>query len=248
MNKKLIVLAGALAFMGLTAVYAAAQAPEPGEGVPEENEAWQKEAVPPEMGEEMGAHKEVYIRKNAMQGKRFGGEGAMRGKRFGGEGAMRGRRFSDGEDGFFDEELVLGTIKKHDPKFAQTLEDLRETAAAEYKMTLVMARKLLVMAKKENDEKIEAAAVRELSLEYDTKKLSRKYEHAADADKAAIKTELKGKLSEQFDLRLRGHEIRVQRMEKELAKLKKNIETRKANKDKIVQERVAQLTGEGFGW
>ena len=32
-------------------------------------------------------------------------------------------------------------------------------------------------------------------------------------------------------------------IEKDLAKLKKNIETRKAGKAKIVEERVGQLTG-----
>jgi hypothetical protein len=37
-------------------------------------------------------------------------------------------------------------------------------------------------------------------------------------------------------------------MEKDLAKLKKNIETRRAGKAKIVDERVGQLTGESVGW
>ncbi|MBU2573939.1 MAG: hypothetical protein KKH28_07690 [Elusimicrobia bacterium] len=247
MNKKLIVLAGALALMTLPAMYASAQAPEPGEGMPEENEGWQREGPAPEMGEERGVH-EVYIRKNAMQGKRSGDGGVKQGKRFGGGNSMRGKRFGGGKSGFLDEDEVFETIEKHDPKFAEILADLRETAPAEYKMTVNVARKLLNRSAKENDEKIEADAVREIALEYETKKLSRKYEKASDADKAAIKTELKAKLSELFDLRLKGHEIRVQRMEKELAKLKKNIKTRKASKDKIVQERLSQMTGEGFGW
>lgn len=246
MNRKMIALAGVLALMSLPAVYASAQAPEPGEGMPEEHEGWQKDA-PPEMEGDMDVQKEVIIRKQAMQNKRFGGEGMMQNKRFGGEGAMQGKRFG-GEDEMMNEDKVYRTIKKHEPKFAEILSELRETAPAEYKLVMNISRKLLNMAAKENDEKLEADAVRAISLEYETKKLSRKYEKAADADKAAIKAELKAKLAELFDLRLKGQQFRVQRMEKELARLKKDIETRKANKDKIVQERLSQMTGEGFGW
>lgn len=243
MKKQLVMMAAALALLVSTAVYASAQAPEPGEGMPEEHEGWQKEP-PPDMDEEMGVQREVIIRK---QGNRFGGEGGMQGKKFGGEGARQGKKFG-GDAGFMDDLKVCGTIKKHDPKFAETLSDLRESAPAEYKMTINVARKLLNMAAKENDEKIEADMVREIALEYDTKKLSRKYEKASDADKAAIKADLKAKLGELFDLKQKSQQVRVQRMERELAQLKKKLETRKASKDKIVQERLSQMTGEGFGW
>ena len=37
-------------------------------------------------------------------------------------------------------------------------------------------------------------------------------------------------------------------IEKEMAKIKKNLESRKANKAKIVDQRLDQMTGEGSGW
>jgi hypothetical protein len=37
-------------------------------------------------------------------------------------------------------------------------------------------------------------------------------------------------------------------MDAEIARLKKNLETRKANKAKIVDQRLDEMTGEGFGW
>lgn len=247
MNRKMIALAGILALMTLPAVYASAQAPEPPEGAPEEHEGWQKE-MPPEMDGDMNVQKEVIIRKQGRQGERFGDEGMMQNRKFGGREGMQGKKFGGGEEGLMDEDKVISTIKKYDPKFAGTVYELRETAPAEYKLVVNISRKLFEAARREGDEKLEKDAVRAVALEYDTKKLSRKYERASDADKAAIKADLKVKLAELFDLRQVAQQVRVQRMEKELAKLKKDMETRKANKDKIVQERVAQLTGEGFGW
>jgi hypothetical protein len=55
-------------------------------------------------------------------------------------------------------------------------------------------------------------------------------------------------VAELFDLRLKSQERRVARVEKDLAKLRKNLETRKANKAKIVDERVGQMLGDGIGW
>ena len=90
--------------------------------------------------------------------------------------------------------------------------------------------------------------MRALALEFETKELSVKYGNATDSEKKAIKENLKAKLGELFDLKTRGQELRVRHMEREIGKLKKNIETRKANKAKIVDQRLEQMTGEGFGW
>ncbi len=146
------------------------------------------------------------------------------------------------------EEDVLSVIKEHDPAFAAKLADLKTAAGPKYKMILLMARRALNMARMEKDESLTRDAVQSVSLEYGIKELSIRYDKAADPEKAGIRAELKVKVSELFDLRLKGQEFRVKRMEKDLAKLKKNIETRKAGKAKIVEERVGQLTGESVGW
>jgi hypothetical protein len=104
------------------------------------------------------------------------------------------------------------------------------------------------MAKMDQDENMDKDAVRTLALEFDSKELSLKYDKAADADKKAIKESLRADLSELFDLKTRGQELRVKHMEKEMARLKKNLEGRKANKAKIVDQRLDQMTGEGAGW
>jgi len=153
-----------------------------------------------------------------------------------------------GGPGFMPEDEILATITKYDPAFAKKVTELRSIAPAKYKMIMQMSGKLFGMAKMQQDESIEKDAVRTLSLEYDTKELSLKYDKAPDADRKAIKDTLRGKLSELFDLKTKGQELRVKFMEKEIGRLKKNLESRKVNKAKIVEQRLEQMTGEGYGW
>ena len=146
------------------------------------------------------------------------------------------------------EEDALALIKKHDAVFGKKVEDLKSVAPAKYHMVMQMAERMLSGAKMEEDEAVEKDAVRTLALEFDVKEMTRKLEKASDADKGAITDSLKAKVSELFDLKSKAQEQRVKHMETEISKLKKNLENRKLNKAKIVEQRVGQLTGEGLGW
>ena len=177
-------------------------------------------------GENMGGPgmKQMMIKKRMMKGQGMGGPG------------------------FLSEEETLAVIKKHDPAFAKKVEGLREMAPAKYKMVIQMSGKLFAVGRMEKDESMEKDAVRALALEFETKELSAKYGNASDSEKKAIKESLRVKLGELFELKTRGQELRVKHMEREIGKLKKNLESRKANKTKIVEQRLEQLTGEGYGW
>ncbi|HNW44127.1 MAG TPA: hypothetical protein PKI19_06460 [Elusimicrobiales bacterium] len=158
-----------------------------------------------------------------------------------GGGMMGGRDLMSDED-------ILAVIKKHDAAFAAKLENQKTAAPAKYHMAMQMAGKMLAGARMEEDAAVEKDAVRTLALEFEVKELSRKLERAQDAEKSGIKDSLKNRISELFDLKSKAQELRVKRMETDLAKLKKNLENRKANKAKIVDQRVEQLTGEGYAW
>jgi hypothetical protein len=160
---------------------------------------------------------------------------------------MRGGQGMGGP-GFLSEAEVLAAIKKHDPVFSKKVEDLKTIAPAKYKMLVMMGGRQLAMAKMAQDESMEKDLVRGLALEFDTKELAAKYDKASDAEKKAIKETLRAKLGELFDLKTKGQEMRVKHMEGEIGKLKKNLEARKANKAKIVDQRLEQVTGEGYGW
>ena len=181
------------------------------------------------------------------QGRRPGMQGET-----GSRGAMAGARaFMRGEKkgfGAVTEEEALAIIKKQAPAFSAKLEGLKASAPAKYEAVMDMAGKMLGGRGQEKNESYEKDAVRELELEYDTRDLARGYEKASEADKAKIKAEAKVKVEELFDLRLKSQAARIDRMEKEVAKLKQKLEARKAGKAKIVNQRIEQLTGEGYGW
>jgi hypothetical protein len=173
--------------------------------------------------------------------------GPMAGKRMGREGLGEPRPGMGGPV-LLSEEETLALITKNDPVFAKKVGDLKTVAPAKYRMLMQMSRRMLSFTKMEQDEAMEKDAVKGLSLEFQTKELALDYSRASDADKKAIKENLRAKLAELFDLKTKAQEQRVRHMDAEIARLKKNLETRKANKAKIVDQRLDEMTGEGFGW
>lgn len=158
------------------------------------------------------------------------------------------KRRAQGKRAFLSEDEIVNIIKKHDPAFSKKLAQLRENAPGKYKMVIQMAGKMLAMARKSKDEDVVRDGVRGLALEMESKELSLSYNQASESEKKSIKSSLKKVLSELFDLKTKGQAMRVKHMGDELKRLEKRLDKRKANKDKIVQQRLDQLTGEGFGW
>ena len=227
MKRASLILSGAL-FLA-SAAYCGALAP--GEGAPEEDGMWDEgPAAGRDRGPGPGAGGHVRFaegKKSPWRSQRSG---------FGGGRKMR------------SEQEALDIIKKHDPDFAAKLSELKKRAPRKYNVLMRNSGRTAVIARMENDEGMEKDAVRAFSLDYETKELSRKYNKAADGNRARIRKELSVKVSELFDIRLKVRESKIKRMEKDLGKLKKRLEKRKGNKARIVEERVRQLTGESFGW
>lgn len=253
MNRKLIYWLVALALAGAPVLSAAQEGPGP-----DEDEVEMNDGGPGPGGPGMGPGGPGP--RGQMGPGREGGPGMKGGKRGwddeSEDGPARGERMivrkkmmmrGDGE-GFFPEEKILATIRKHDAEFARKLEQLQEAAPGKYRMILMMSGKMLMVARMEGDEALEKDAVRGLALEFESKELSMKYAKADDAGRKEIKARLGKVLAELFDLKTKGQELRVKKMEGELGGLRKKIENRKANKAKIVDQRLEQLTGEGYGW
>jgi len=244
MNKKLILWLGVLALGAAPAVTVLAQE-GPGSGGDEAGMSEEGPEGGPGMGMGRGQGG-LGMGQPGMGQAGMGMKGGM-GQGMNRKQMMRGGPGMGGP-GFLSEAETLAVIKKHDAVFAKKVEDLKSMAPAKYNMVLQMSGKMFAMAKMEQDESIENDAVRALALEFESRELSIKYSRASDADKNAIKESLRAKLGELFDLKTRGQELRVKHMEREIAKLKKNLEARKAGKVKIVDQRLEQLTGEGVGW
>lgn len=166
-------------------------------------------------------------------------------------GGMMGNRMGRpgmGGPGFLQPEQSLAIIKKYDPGFAGKVAAMRESEPAKYMMIMQMAGRALFAARMEQNESAERDAVKGLALDFQSRELSLQYSKATDADKKVIKTKLRAVLSDLFDVKSRVQEQRVKHMQEDIARLQKRLDVRKANKDKIVDLRLDQLTGDGFGW
>ncbi len=141
---------------------------------------------------------------------------------------------------------VMEIIKRNDPALAEKLAKLKESNEKKYDATIAIAAKFLGAAKMSEDPSMEKDVVRGIGLEYDVRELSMSYEKASDSEKAKIKEQIKSKLNELFDIRTKGQELRIKKLENEIAELKKGIETRKTNKSKIVEQRMEQLIGNKY--
>ncbi|HAF95121.1 MAG: hypothetical protein A2X34_08590 [Elusimicrobia bacterium GWC2_51_8] len=243
MKNKLVMLFGALALITAPAMFLRAQEGPEGEDAGE-IEAWEGGRQP---GMAPGGAGPARAMKHKAKGTMH--MAWMERDEESGPGRMTGnvRKMMGGQN-FLSEEETLAVIKKHDAVFAKKVEDLKIIVPPKYRMVLQMAGRLLAASKIEGDEAAEKDAVRMLALEFGCKELSLKFDKASDAGKKGVKEALKANLSELFDLKSKGQELRVKRMEAGLIKLRKNLEKRKVNKDKIVEQRLGQLTGEGYGW
>ena len=77
--------------------------------------------------------------------------------------------------------------------------------------------------------------------EQDARKLVTAYKAAGADDKKKLRADLKKNVAETFELREKARQEVIQRMESQLAKLKKDSDKRKAERDAIVESRMKEL-------
>ncbi|MFC2139793.1 hypothetical protein ACFLR4_03945 [Bacteroidota bacterium] len=95
------------------------------------------------------------------------------------------------------------------------------------------------------EEKIIYERQKEISdLEIRTELLAFKYEKASSAEKQKIKTELRAKLINLFELREKDRKYQIELLKKELEELTKSIEMRRKNKELIISRRLQEILGE----
>jgi flagellar capping protein FliD len=77
--------------------------------------------------------------------------------------------------------------------------------------------------------------------EQETRKLVAAYKKAGHEEQKKLRADLKKNVSESFELREKARQENIQRMESQLAKLKKDAEKRKADRESIVEGRLKEL-------
>ena len=82
-------------------------------------------------------------------------------------------------------------------------------------------------------------------LERTTRQLTMQYRQAVDADsKAEIGAQLAETVANHFDVRQKRRALELERLEKELNRMKELFEKRNSSRDKIIEQRLKELKGE----
>ena len=77
---------------------------------------------------------------------------------------------------------------------------------------------------------------------------AQKMRRGSDAEKAAAKPELKKLLGDLLDAKLDIDQYLLTKAEKQTIELKEKIAKKKANRDKMIESRLAKMSGEGDDW
>lgn len=87
-------------------------------------------------------------------------------------------------------------------------------------------------------------------LEKETRETGRRYrEVQTDEERTKLRADLHAKLEELFDLREAERAKKIEQIEKQLASLRGTLETRKAQREQIIDRRLQELTdGDTLAW
>jgi hypothetical protein len=145
---------------------------------------------------------------------------------------------------------VIESVREHFPLLADRLsESVKDNPDAVRNLLREYPRLAELIRLKKSDPKMFDLRSQDLRLEKQTRELVQQYRLAqktGDKPKAeALKNDLQRVIGEHFTLRQNVRELELERLELKLSQLKTQLETRKKNRDALVQSRLSELTDEG---
>lgn len=150
-----------------------------------------------------------------------------------------------------DPNEVIKFAKEFMPELAEDLAKMKEENPERYRNVIrenYIKMQHLREMKKRNPEQFERV-IQEQKMEREARNLAEKYRQSKDdKEKEAVKKELRKLLEKIFDLKELDKQEEVKRVEEQLNKLKEKVNKRKSERDKIIDDRLKQLTGEKEEW
>jgi len=149
---------------------------------------------------------------------------------------------------------VLGFIEEHMPHVMAELRELRRENPKAFHRELkeLTARVHHMREMKEHAPEIAEALLRSYKLEHQCHELSERIRETDDREKReGLTAELREKLNQVFELRLREPELEILHLQREIDELKSVVEKRQKNRERIVERRLRDLVGEvdeGLEW
>jgi hypothetical protein len=94
-----------------------------------------------------------------------------------------------------------------------------------------------------NDPEMYKLVKADMDLERQTRELSMKYRQASSDQRAKLKEKIKDLVGKHFDVRQERRALELKRLEAELQRLRESMDRRLKAREKLVEERVADLVG-----
>lgn len=158
---------------------------------------------------------------DGQQGGRSSDRNAFWGRKMPGFGKLPGAQF-------------MRQLSQDDPEKFKEMRQLYEKDPEEFHQ------RLRDMIRQRYGQKAEKGRNRE--LEQSIRKLIKQYSQAGnEAEKQAVRLELKKKLNQAFDERVKARKARMAQLEKQLDKFRKIIAKRQQNRDKIIEKRLDSM-------
>ena len=133
------------------------------------------------------------------------------------------------------------------PERAEEMARLREREPEAYRHEIMMIGEMVMRYREmmEHNPELAEAFILSHKMEAECNRLAEEIRETEDQEKQrALRSKLKLLLEKVFDLRLKEPEMHIRNLEKEVNEMKDMIERRKTNKDKIIQRRLKDMTGE----
>ena len=82
-------------------------------------------------------------------------------------------------------------------------------------------------------------------LEHQTRRMAAHYREAPESKRAEIKEQLEELVNKHFDIRQKRRRAELERLEKELSRVKNVLERREKAREMLIQQRIGELVGDG---
>jgi hypothetical protein len=140
---------------------------------------------------------------------------------------------------------IIGFFSQIDPEIEDEMKLLKSRNLREYQERLrQMEKEMRYLSRlQEEPERFEQAIVLR-KLEVQCNKLAREYHKSNDdTKKSQLEQEIKEKLVQLFEMKEQEKELEIARIMDRVDKMRQEMKERKANKDKIIELRLNELTG-----
>jgi tetratricopeptide (TPR) repeat protein len=150
-----------------------------------------------------------------------------------------------GPDSKKQEEETVAALTEISPEFAAELKRLKESSPDEYRERIMQfgERVRMLRETQKRDPAMGEIILTELKAELAIARLTSELRGEGHVDREAAAKQLKTAVTDLFDARIKMREREVKELEQRMKEVRDRIDKQKANKDSIIEQRVAELTG-----